>query len=326
MSASARVTGGVLEYAPGWPQLTGITADLLFEGRKMVVTQYAERAHYGVQVAKVTVIIPDLIGPSVLQIDGQTEGPARGLPQVHRRESGARVHRRRDRRLVGRGRRDARRCASTCRWRASTRRGSRAVSSSPATASRWARASAPLAQVNGTIEFTESSVSAQNIAAQTLGGNVTMQLGHARRRGHGDGRGHDRRRPARAACGTAVRCRRCAARCRSGSPRPGARTAGRRSSSRRSPASRSTCRRRSRRRPTRAGRCGSSAVRWRTASGAPRDAARERDDVGRNALLSAEAVLRTEGGKIDDRACGRRTRRCRACSCRSARACSSSAT
>ena len=38
MRASARVTDGVLEYAPGWPQLTGITADLLFEGRKMVVT------------------------------------------------------------------------------------------------------------------------------------------------------------------------------------------------------------------------------------------------------------------------------------------------
>ena len=174
MRASARVTDGILEYAPGWPQLAGISADLLFDGRKMSISS-TRAGTYGVQVAKVTAVIPDLIGPSVLQIDGQTEGPLAdylkfiaaspvrgfidGATDGWSGEGRAKLALRLKLPLANI---DQTQVAGGFQFAGN------GIS--------MGTGSAPLAQVNGMLEFTESSVRGRDLAAQTLGGNVTMQL------------------------------------------------------------------------------------------------------------------------------------------------------
>lgn len=174
LRASARVTGGVLAYAPGWPQLVGITADLLFEGRKMTVSS-TQAGIYGVQVAKVTVTIPDLIGPSVLQIDGETRGPLGdylkfiaaspvrgfidGATDGWSGEGGATLTLRVDLPLAK---------IEQVQVAGGLQFAGNSIS--------MGAGDAPLGQVHGKVEFSESSVSARNIAAQTLGGSVTVNL------------------------------------------------------------------------------------------------------------------------------------------------------
>lgn len=172
--ASARVTGGTLDYAPGWPQLVGVTADLLFEGRKMTVTGSRGNT-YGLQVAKAVVAIPDLVGPSELQIDGQAEGPLAdylkfiaaspvrgfidgatdGFSGDGRAKLALRVR-------MPLARIEQTQAAGTFQFSGNT------LTTAPG--------DAPLTQVNGTVEFTESSIGSRGLGAQTLGGNITVQL------------------------------------------------------------------------------------------------------------------------------------------------------
>ncbi|MGE5793821.1 MAG: YhdP family protein, partial [Bacteroidota bacterium] len=172
--ASGRVTGGVLDYAPGWPQLVGVTADLGFEGRKMTITS-PRASTYGIQVAKVTAIIPDLIGPSELHIDGQTEGP---LADYLRFIAASPVRGFMDGATdgwTGDGRAtlelrlklplamlEKTQVAGSFRFAGGT------ITTAPG--------DAPLAQVTGAVEFTESSITSKGLAAQTLGGDITVQL------------------------------------------------------------------------------------------------------------------------------------------------------
>jgi uncharacterized protein (TIGR02099 family) len=172
--AGGRVVNGTLDYAPGWPQLTGVHADLALEGRRMTITS-TRAATYGIQVAKVTAIIPDLIGASVLELDGQTEGPLAdylrfiGASPVREFIDGA-----------------------TDGWSGDGRAKFALRLKLPLAALEKAQVAgtfqfagnelamgageAPLAQVNGTVEFSESSVTAKSLAAQTLGGNIAVQL------------------------------------------------------------------------------------------------------------------------------------------------------
>lgn len=68
-------SGGVLEYAPGWPAIEGISVDLLFRGKSMDI--YARAAHtYGMQLQKVHVQIADLlVTDELLTVDGEARGP-----------------------------------------------------------------------------------------------------------------------------------------------------------------------------------------------------------------------------------------------------------
>lgn len=70
---AARVSKGVLDYAPGWPRIEGIEADLLFErdkaefiGRKASI--------FGAALSAVRVSIPEL-NAGLIHISGQAEGP-----------------------------------------------------------------------------------------------------------------------------------------------------------------------------------------------------------------------------------------------------------
>lgn len=71
---SAKVTGGEFLYAPGWPQASAITGDLMFDGLRLQVT--AQRATIlGVRAANVRVGIPDIFHRNeIVTVEGQAEG------------------------------------------------------------------------------------------------------------------------------------------------------------------------------------------------------------------------------------------------------------
>jgi uncharacterized protein (TIGR02099 family) len=71
---AARVTGGVLHYADGWPRISDIAGDLIFRGERMDV--YARQGSLsGARLARVHVEIPNLLGESqVLNVNGEAEG------------------------------------------------------------------------------------------------------------------------------------------------------------------------------------------------------------------------------------------------------------
>ena len=72
---AAKVTGGTLNYANGWPHLENIAGDVIFRGRRMDV--YARQGSlYSVRLPKVHVEIPDLQQPEkILNVNGEAEGP-----------------------------------------------------------------------------------------------------------------------------------------------------------------------------------------------------------------------------------------------------------
>lgn len=72
---AARVQGGTLAYAPGWPSIEGIDADLRFDGRRMEIVSRKARV-LGAKVSAAHVVLPDLFTPErVLAVSGQAEGP-----------------------------------------------------------------------------------------------------------------------------------------------------------------------------------------------------------------------------------------------------------
>ena len=72
---TAKVTGGGLDYVAGWPKIDNITADLLFEGKRMEVNA-SKASIYGVALKKVRAQIPDLLTlDEMLLIDGEAQGP-----------------------------------------------------------------------------------------------------------------------------------------------------------------------------------------------------------------------------------------------------------
>jgi uncharacterized protein (TIGR02099 family) len=72
---AARVEKAVLDYAPGWPRIEDIDADLLFEADRMEITARSASI-LGARVAAAKVGIPSFFAPSVhLLVDGRAEGP-----------------------------------------------------------------------------------------------------------------------------------------------------------------------------------------------------------------------------------------------------------
>ncbi|OGA68212.1 MAG: TIGR02099 family protein [Betaproteobacteria bacterium RIFCSPLOWO2_12_FULL_68_20] len=75
-TVSARVTGGVLDYANGWPRIDDIDAELLFDRNRMEIAGRSG-AILGAKLASVRASIPDLLAPvTILTITGQAEGPS----------------------------------------------------------------------------------------------------------------------------------------------------------------------------------------------------------------------------------------------------------
>jgi uncharacterized protein (TIGR02099 family) len=72
---AARVEKGVLEYVPGWPRITDIDAELLFERDRMQIVARSASV-LGAKLANVRVSIPSLLAPlRHLLVEGQADGP-----------------------------------------------------------------------------------------------------------------------------------------------------------------------------------------------------------------------------------------------------------
>jgi len=72
---SGRFAGATLRFAPGWPELTKIGGELLFEGRRMLITAN-QGGVYGVTVRGATAAIADLGSDDpLLAINGRAAGP-----------------------------------------------------------------------------------------------------------------------------------------------------------------------------------------------------------------------------------------------------------
>lgn len=72
---TARVNGGVLDYANSWPRIENIDGDLTFRGRRMDVV-VREGTILGARIARVRAEIPDIgAEQQVLTVNGDAEGP-----------------------------------------------------------------------------------------------------------------------------------------------------------------------------------------------------------------------------------------------------------
>ena len=72
---TARVAGGVLDYAPGWPKIENIDADLNFRGNRMEVVARSATI-FGARLARVRAELPEIDTLNrVLTVSGEAEGP-----------------------------------------------------------------------------------------------------------------------------------------------------------------------------------------------------------------------------------------------------------
>ena len=170
---AARVTGGTLNYAKSWPHIENISGDLIFRGRRMDV-HASQGSIFSVQLPKVHVEIPDLLLPEkVVNVTGEAEGPTGDFLGFIEKSpvSGMIDH-------------------FTQGWQAQGS-GKLALSLSiplyPNAKSKVAGAYQfagntvvitpdlpTVEQAGGRIEFTQSTVRAQNLAGAVLGGPVTI--------------------------------------------------------------------------------------------------------------------------------------------------------
>ncbi|MHB1245970.1 MAG: YhdP family protein [Sulfuriferula sp.] len=76
---AAKVENGVLQYAPDWPRIEGIQANLLFRGERMEITSNQANI-FDVALGRVSAIVPDLFnGNALLEVKGEAHGPADSL-------------------------------------------------------------------------------------------------------------------------------------------------------------------------------------------------------------------------------------------------------
>jgi len=72
---SAHVSGGVLDYAEGWPRIEGIDADLLFDRQKMDIVGH-RGSILGTEISDVRVSLPDMLAAHpALSVAGNAKGP-----------------------------------------------------------------------------------------------------------------------------------------------------------------------------------------------------------------------------------------------------------
>ncbi|MGD9787364.1 MAG: YhdP family protein [Sulfuricellaceae bacterium] len=169
---TAKVEGVTLDYAPNWPKIEGLSGDLLFQGARMEVTA-RKGVLSGVKIAHAKAVIPDLLSPEeYLEVEGETVGATDdALSFVNNSPVKAKVEGFTDgMQASGSGKLALRLHLPLRNIEASTVQGSYQFVNNRIVG----EAIPTLDQVNGTLEFSESHVKAQNVAAQILGGPATI--------------------------------------------------------------------------------------------------------------------------------------------------------
>lgn len=170
------IRGATLDYAPGWPRITGIDGELLFEGVRMLIR--AQRGDImGVALADVQAEIPDLEAPhgEKMTITGRARGETqRFLDFIEASPVGARIdHFTEAMRASGRGELDLflemplRHVADT-RVKGSYRFADNQLQVLPGLP--------PLTSVQGEIGFTGERLQTRNLRARLLGAPFDVEV------------------------------------------------------------------------------------------------------------------------------------------------------
>ena len=170
---AAKITGGAVNYANGWPQIENISGDLVFRGKRMDV--YArEGTIFSVRLPKVHVEIPDLLLPDkTLEVDGEAEGPTGDFFTFIDKSpvNGMIDHFTQGWQAQGAGKLALKLSIPLHANPKSKLAGSYQFAGNTVVISPDLPA---VEQAGGRIEFTESTVRAQNIAGAVLGGPVSI--------------------------------------------------------------------------------------------------------------------------------------------------------
>ena len=170
---AAKVTGSTLNYARGWPHIENISGDLVFRGKRMDV--YARQgAILSVRLPKVHVEIPDLLQEEkVLNVTGEGEGPTGDfLAFIERSPVGGMIdHFTQGWQAQGSGKLALKLSIPLYATAKSKIVGAYQFAANSVVISPDLPA---VENLGGRIEFTESTVRAQNLAGTFLGGPVTI--------------------------------------------------------------------------------------------------------------------------------------------------------
>jgi uncharacterized protein (TIGR02099 family) len=172
---SAKVSGGVLDYADGWPRIEGIEGDLNFRGKRMDLA-VRQASLYGVKLTKVNAEIPDLkYSEEILTVSGEAEGPTADFLQfIDKSPVAAMIDRFTDGMQVqGRGRLQLKLVLPLQATRDSKVSGSYQFVNNHLVAEPDLP---PFEQLNGRLEFTESAVRVPSASAVLLGGPVSITV------------------------------------------------------------------------------------------------------------------------------------------------------
>jgi uncharacterized protein (TIGR02099 family) len=174
-AASARIANGEFEFAERWPRLSGIAAELHFDGARMQLSG-SRAAILGARVADVRAQIPDYIrDDSVLHVEGQVEGPASeflrfiDLSPVGEATGGF------TRGMVAQGP-GRLQLKLDVPLDAPERTRTAGVFQFAGNQLALGPGLPALAQVSGRLEFSEDSVAARNLSAQFLGGQASVSI------------------------------------------------------------------------------------------------------------------------------------------------------
>lgn len=176
---AARATNGNLRYAPGWPTIDGIDADLRFDGRRMEITS-RKASVLGAKVTGARVVLPDLFAEDpLLDVNGQAEGasaeflkfvsqsPVIGLTGGITANMGA----------TGNGKLQLKLKLPLARPDQVEVAGSyQLLNNQVSIDADWP----PLSQVSGRLDFTESGVNMRTVSAQFLGGPAAFSVASQR--------------------------------------------------------------------------------------------------------------------------------------------------
>jgi uncharacterized protein (TIGR02099 family) len=176
---TARVTGGVLNYARGWPRIENIAGDLVFRGQRMDV-RAQEGSIFGVRLARVHVEIPDLNhGNEVVNVSGEAAGPTGDfLAFIDKSPVSGAIDRSTDGwRAQGSGKLALKisiplREAAKSKFAGSYQFTGNTLAIAPGLP--------PVEQASGRVDFTESTLRAQNLSGVFLGGPITINAATTR--------------------------------------------------------------------------------------------------------------------------------------------------
>jgi uncharacterized protein (TIGR02099 family) len=171
---SVKVANGTIEVAEGWPRVTGIQTEFTMSGRKMHVRN-GRGTTLGAQLSRVNATIPDVIGRSRLLVDGTADAPT---AEVLRYIAATPINRLTDRTFeswtaTGPGRLTVALDLPLDDSETASLSGQYQILGNTVTPG---VAEATLTQVNGRIDFTDSSATARGVTAQWQGAPIGFDV------------------------------------------------------------------------------------------------------------------------------------------------------